>query len=140
QAAYGNFPDSMVDVPGIAQKTAQNLPGAPSGGAPLGKGQQQPAEQKAAETGKKRVFAGELWFFPQNSGECTVKIGNQDFSFKPQFNCYFLENGVPLRVFCPIKISANEVNQTGTAEVAASGSCTDSGTVEINGGFGVGQN
>ena len=140
QGAYGNVSDYAVGLPDMVQKIGQNLPTAPSIGAPLGEGQKQPAERKDIEAGKEKVFSGELWFFPKSSNECRVKVGSQNFSFKPQFNCYFLGNGVPLRVFCPVKISANEVNQKGTAEVTAGGSCTDNGTVEINGGFGVGQN
>ena len=78
----------------------------------------------------------ELWFQPNNLEECIINIGNQEFSFKPENNCYYYENGNSIvRTICPIKITIDEITQKGNLLVTASGSCSENTTVSADVAF-----
>ncbi|GEM_PF-2391265 len=71
-----------------------------------------------------KTFLGlNLWFYPLTNNECNVTIGSQYFSYAPSESCYFLDNGVPVRIFCPVQVFHSQITQRGPADLTASGSC-----------------
>jgi len=70
-----------------------------------------------------------LWLYPVDSSTCIVNIGNKTFNFTPKQNCYLLENNIPVRIYCPIEVTIEDISQKGMLNVSATGSC--SGQAEI---------
>ncbi len=72
-----------------------------------------------------------LWFYPSAKEQCIIIIGSQNFTFTPIESCYFYENSSLVRIFCPISISKAQVNQAGTVNLTATGSCKAQQTITI---------
>jgi len=64
-------------------------------------------------------------FYPQGPGTCSIFYRNELIkTATPEYNCYYYENGISERMYCPVDISLEGL-QEGLGALEGRGSCTE---------------
>jgi hypothetical protein len=82
------------------------------------------AYQKEA-TDQKEPAKGVYWFYPADPSPCKIYLEGVHFlTFQPTKNCYYLRDGKPERIYCPMPLDATEFRgRTEAGVIEGKGSC-----------------
>lgn len=80
----------------------------------------------STDAARSSMIVSEFWLTPTSSAPCVLSYSDQVLSFTPVKSCYQKTAQGFIRSFCPIKVSASQIQADSLTQLEESGSCSGS--------------